>query len=78
MLIKIFFSGNAIYLFLCEIFALDRVYYLVVVKYLKKNNIKCWLCPANSKFQDIEITEDMNMEIWGVVTSILINPGDVR
>ena len=48
------------------------------VKYLKKNEFKCWLCPANSKFKDIEITEEMNMQVFGVVTTILINPNDVK
>ncbi len=48
------------------------------VKFLKKNEFKCWLCPANSKFQDIEITEEMNMQVFGVVTTILINPNDVK
>jgi DNA polymerase V len=48
------------------------------VKYLKKNEFKCWLCPANSKFKDIEITEEMDMQVFGVVTSIIINPNDVK
>ena len=48
------------------------------VKYLIKNEYKCWLRPANSKFHDIEITAEMNMEVWGVVTTILINPKDVK
>lgn len=48
------------------------------VKYLKKNEFKCWLCPANSKFKEIEITEEMNMQVFGVVTTILINPNDTK
>ena len=48
------------------------------IKYLVKNEFKCWLRPANSKFPDIEITPEMNMEVWGVVTTILINPKDVK
>lgn len=48
------------------------------VKFLKKNDYKCWLCPANSKFPDIEITEEMNMQIWGVVTTILTDTKDVK
>lgn len=47
------------------------------VKYLVKNDFKCFLRPANSKFPDIEITPEMSMEVWGVVTTILINPKDV-
>lgn len=48
------------------------------VKFLKKNEHKCWLCPANSKYPEIEITEEMNMQIWGVVTTILTDTKDVK
>ncbi|MDQ6763884.1 MAG: translesion error-prone DNA polymerase V autoproteolytic subunit [Bacteroidota bacterium] len=48
------------------------------VKFLKINQFKCWLCPANPKYQDIEITEEMNMQIYGVVTTIFIDANDVR
>jgi DNA polymerase V len=47
------------------------------VKYLKKNRHKCWLIPANRKYPELEITAEMNMQVWGVVTSIIINPKDV-
>lgn len=48
------------------------------VKYLKKNQFKCWLIPANSKYKEIEITPEMEMQVWGVVIQILINPTDTR
>jgi DNA polymerase V len=48
------------------------------VKFLKKNQFKCWLVPANSKFKEIEITAEMNMQIWGVVTNIVTNVNDVK
>lgn len=48
------------------------------VKFLKKNKHKCWLCPANSKFSDIEITEEMNLQIWGVITHIITDVKDVK
>ena len=48
------------------------------VKFLKKNNYKCWLVPANSKFKEIEITDEMDMQIWGVVTNIITNVNDVK
>ena len=48
------------------------------VKYLKKNTYKCWLVPANSKFKEIEITQEMDMQIWGVVTNIITNVNDVK
>lgn len=48
------------------------------VKYLKKNDYKCWLVPANKKYRELEVTPEMNMQVWGVVTAILINPNDVK
>ncbi|WP_235921038.1 LexA family protein [Foetidibacter luteolus] len=48
------------------------------VKYLVKNDHKCWLRAANSKFKDLEITPEMNMSVWGVVTSIIANPNELR
>lgn len=48
------------------------------VKFLKKNEFKCWLCPANRKYKDIEITPEMNMQVWGVVTCILTDPKMIR
>ena len=48
------------------------------VKFLKKNQYKCWLVPANSKYQEIEITSEMDMQIWGVVTNIITNVNNVK
>ena len=48
------------------------------VKYLKKNDRKCWLVPANNKYRDIEITGDIDMQVWGVVTFIFSNPNDLK
>ena len=48
------------------------------VKYLRKNEHKCWLVPANKKYKEIEITSDMNFVVWGVITSIIVNPNDVK
>jgi DNA polymerase V len=48
------------------------------IKFLKKNDFKCWLVPASSKFKEIEITEEMNMSVFGVVTTIIIKSSDVR
>jgi DNA polymerase V len=48
------------------------------VKFLKKNDVKCWLIPGNPKYKEIEITPEMNMQIWGVVVKIIIDPKDVR
>ncbi len=48
------------------------------VKYLKKNKHKCWLVPANSKFSQIEITPEMDFQVWGVVTKIINDPSENR
>ena len=48
------------------------------VKYLRKNDYKCWLVPANKKYPKIEVTAEMNMQVWGVVTQIIVNPNDTR
>jgi DNA polymerase V len=48
------------------------------VKFLKKNNYKCSLVPANSKFKEIEITSEMDMKIWGVVTNIITDAKDIK
>ena len=48
------------------------------VKYLRKNDFKCWLVPANSKYREIQITEEMNMQIWGVVINIITDTRELR
>lgn len=48
------------------------------VKYLRKNEYKCWLVPANPKYPEMLITAEMDMRVWGVVTSIVINPKELR
>lgn len=48
------------------------------VKYLKKNDFKCWLVPANRHYPDIEITPETEMKVWGVVTYIITDAKKVR
>lgn len=48
------------------------------VKFFKKNDYRCWLVPANSKYPEIRITADMDMQVWGVVTHIITDTQDVR
>ena len=48
------------------------------VKFLKKNDVKCWLVPANRKYPEIEVTEEMNMQVWGVVTNIISDANYLR
>ncbi|HEY4150338.1 MAG TPA: translesion error-prone DNA polymerase V autoproteolytic subunit [Chitinophagaceae bacterium] len=43
----------------------------MIVKFLKKNDYKCWLIPANSKYPNIEITPEIDFRIWGVVTNVI-------
>lgn len=40
------------------------------VKYLKKDQLKCSLVPANNKYQQIPITDEMQFQVWGVVTTV--------
>lgn len=49
-----------------------------IVRYLIKNEHKCFLYPANKKYKVIEVTSEMNMQIWGVVTFIVTNTNDVK
>jgi len=44
------------------------------VKKVKKVNRKLYLIPDNKKYSMIEITEDMDFEIWGVVTYTIHRP----
>ena len=48
------------------------------VKFLKRNDHNCFLVPANSKYKEIKVTPEMNMQVWGVVTSIITDTSDVR
>lgn len=41
------------------------------VKRIKKNGTKLYLNPENDAFNPIEITEEMDFNVWGVVTHII-------
>ena len=41
------------------------------VKSIKKNAGKLYLNPANDNYKPIEITEDMNFHVWGIVTFVI-------
>jgi len=43
----------------------------LTVKRLVKNHTSCQLIAENSDYQPIEITEDSEFEVWGVVTSVI-------
>lgn len=50
------------------------------IKFIKLQNNKCFLVPANknNKYPTVEITADMEMVVWGVVTNIIIDTKNLR
>lgn len=50
------------------------------VKYIKFEENKCYLIPANKKKQYpvIEVTEDLELVLFGVVINVVINAKDIR
>ncbi|MEO8583556.1 MAG: translesion error-prone DNA polymerase V autoproteolytic subunit [Flavitalea sp.] len=57
---------------------LARINGKFTVKFLKKNDRRCWLVPGNSKYREIEITPEMKMEVWGVVIKVIADTKDLR
>ena len=43
----------------------------LTVKRLRKHRNKLWLMPENPNFQPIEIDENVELHIWGVVTNVI-------
>ncbi len=43
----------------------------LTVKRLKIDNKRIFLIPENSSYKAIEVTEDVDFRIWGVVTSVI-------
>ena len=41
------------------------------VKRIKKNDEELYLMPANENYRPMKITEDMDFQVWGVVTFII-------
>jgi DNA polymerase V len=41
------------------------------VKKLKMQGVKTYLVPANGQYQSIEVTPEMDCEVWGVVASVI-------
>ena len=50
------------------------------VKYINFEAGKCFLIPANKKkkYPVVEITEEMEMIVWGVVTNVVIDTKNIR
>ncbi len=46
----------------------------ITVKRIKKMNNKIFLVPENKEFSPLEITAEMNFEVWGVVTFVIHKP----
>jgi DNA polymerase V len=42
-----------------------------MVKRLAKRGGKLFLVPENDEFAPVEVTEEMDFEVWGIVTSII-------
>jgi SOS-response transcriptional repressor LexA len=49
-----------------------------MIRYLKTNDHKQKLVPANPKYPDTEITVGMHFAILGVVTQIIFDPRSLR
>ncbi len=47
------------------------VYGEFTVKTLKRRNGHAFLVPANAEYPEIELTPEMECEVWGVVTSVI-------
>lgn len=43
------------------------------VKRISKKGDKLFLMPENPRYQPIEITDDSNFQVWGVVTNVIRN-----
>lgn len=47
------------------------------VKRLLKTQAGIFLSPANPKYKPIKVTEEMDFQVWGVVTKIISDPKDM-
>jgi DNA polymerase V len=43
----------------------------LTVKRIRRRNARLFLLPENPAFQPIEITPDVQFEVWGIVTSVI-------
>lgn len=41
------------------------------IKRIKRQDGKCWLMPENDEFAPIEVHEDNQLTVWGIVTHVL-------
>ena len=47
------------------------------VKRLLRTHVGTFLSPANTSYKPVKITREMNFQVWGVVSRIIIDPNDV-
>lgn len=47
------------------------------VKFVRRHDRRCWLVPANKEYPEIEITEDDDFNVWGVITYVIHRPQPV-
>jgi DNA polymerase V len=57
---------------------LARLNGVLMVRYLKKNDYKRKLIPANPKYAETEVLAGMDFVILGVVTQVISDPGKLR
>ena len=43
----------------------------LTVKRLVRRNGKIYLMPENDKYQPIEVKDEVDLEVWGVVTTVI-------
>jgi DNA polymerase V len=41
------------------------------IKTVRMQNKECWLIPANANFKPVQITEENQFIVWGIVTFII-------
>ena len=46
----------------------------LTVRYLRKNDLRSWLLPANNKFKEHPITGETEVMLLGVVTAVVTEP----
>lgn len=44
------------------------------VKKIRKESGKIFLVPTNRRYPEIPVTEDMDFQIWGVITKVITEP----
>lgn len=48
------------------------------VRFLKKNNLRAWLFTADKKKDGLELCENDEIRIWGVITNVIIESKKIK